>query len=509
MLGGGYNPLATSASALEYQTSIDQSFTINDTLTIILSDDKVSIDNLLPGQSADSSILDVTVLSNNPYGYKLTGTVGSTDYTADALYNTADTTKTFTNIGYGNNKATLSDFDANTWGYSYSLDGGTTWQGSTGNTGYTGLPLYNSSNTMTFLDTDDISASTGDTMKFKIGAKASSTKESGEYNNTINFVATGYSFPLYTITYNANGGTVTPTSEQVRGTSVTLPTPSNGTKIFGGWCDSAITSGTCTGNTYQAGASYTPTGNVTLTAIWRASMQNFACSSLNIGDTTTLEDARDGIEYNVGKLADGKCWMLDNLAFNGKDDQGNGSYITMDSTNTHINTTKTWNDTIRTGWTSSSQNSYVASYINDASKDVVPEGSDTKSKAGNWKIGVYYNYCAVTLDTICSSSTSTVASYDVCPKGWKLPSGGSSGDFQNLYSNYYTTYDTYRDALHLPLSGYFGSGTPYDQGSSGLWWSTTASNGTNRYNLYVLTSGIYSARSSDRRFGFSIRCISQ
>ena len=181
----------------------------------------------------------------------------------------------------------------------------------------------------------------------------------------------------------------------------------------------------------------------------------------------------------------------------------------MNSTNTNVNTSVTWNDTIRTGWTSSSQNVYDASYINDASKDVVPEGSDTKSKAGGWKIGVYYNYCAATLDTICSSSTTTVASYDVCPKGWKMPAGGSSGDYQTLYSrSEYNTYDKYRDALHLPLSGYFESGTPNNQGSHGYWWSTTADISTGRDNLHVSTSDIYPATNYSRRYGYSIRCIS-
>ncbi len=52
--------------------------------------------------------------------------------------------------------------------------------------------------------------------------------------------------------------------------------------------------------------------------------------------SSVLPDARDGITYNVGKLADGKCWMLDNLAFNGKDEQGNGSYITMDKGSTGV-----------------------------------------------------------------------------------------------------------------------------------------------------------------------------
>ncbi len=466
-------------------------------------------------------------MSNNPYGYRLTGNVGSTSYAADALYNTVDTTKTFSSIGFGTNKATLNDFSPNTWGYSYSTDGGTTWLGYNGATGYTGLPMYNSINTVTFLDTSDISAETGDTMKFKLGAKASSDKESGEYNNIINFVATGYNFPLYTVTYNANGGTVSPTEESTR-SSVTLPTPTYSGYNFQGWCDGTVASSTCSGTTYQAGDTYTPVSSVTLTAMWEPAITTFdsafaaagksksgdyyamldmtssICSAVNTGEVGTLVDTRDNNTYKVGKLADGKCWMLDNLAFNGKNNKGSGSYITMNSNNTHINTTKTWSDTVRTSWS----NTYTASKINDASKDVV--SSNAKDQAGQWKVGVYYNYCAATLGTICSSDASTVASYDVCPKGWKLPAGNTGGDFRALYNrSEYNTYDKYRDALRLPLSGYFLSGTPNSQGSNGRWWSTTAYDGPNRYGLYVSTSGISPTIALDRRDGNSIRCIGQ
>ncbi len=561
MLGGGYNPLATSASALSYQTSVDQSFTINDTLTIILSDDKVSIDNLLPGQSADSSILDVTVLSNNPYGYKLTGTVGDSNYTADALYNNGDNTKTFTSIGYGNNKSTLNDFDANTWGYSYSLDGGTTWQGSAGNTGYTGLPLYNSSNTMTFLDTDDISASTGDTMKFKIGAKASSTKESGEYNNTINFVATGYSFPLYTITYNANGGTVSPTSETTRGTSVTLPTPSNGGKIFGGWCDSAIASGTCTGNTYQAGATYTPTGNITLTAMWEAG-DFFAISTMqemtseiceatttplasatrldtdgsHSGDntyvpSTTLTDTRGG-RYVVRKYADGNCWMAQNLNLS------LSTSTTLTNANTDLNSKTSWTPTVNTSSSVPANSSNPTSYTRGnkccsgtaSNTNQTCNTTDTGDQTNH--VGIIYNWYAATAMSGTSSmvspdATNTVDAQDsICPKGWRLPTGGTSNktntngnkySFYNLLTTKYSVASSEAGSVKMrsnPLSfifsGYYGSGSLYNEGSNGSYWSSSAyTSSTGAYSMTFSKTYVYLQNNGNKQYGRSIRCVAR
>ena len=75
----------------------------------------------------------------------------------------------------------------------------------------------------------------------------------------------------YTVTYNSNGGNSTPSSQQVNaGSSVTLASAinrnadSNYTYTFAGW----NTSSDGTGTNYNAGASYTPTGNVTLYAKW-------------------------------------------------------------------------------------------------------------------------------------------------------------------------------------------------------------------------------------------------
>ena len=69
----------------------------------------------------------------------------------------------------------------------------------------------------------------------------------------------------YTITYNANGGSVYPSSQQVRyGANFTTPTPRKSGARFNGWSGS-------NGKRYQAGGTYTynDTSNITLTANWK------------------------------------------------------------------------------------------------------------------------------------------------------------------------------------------------------------------------------------------------
>ncbi|MBQ1343324.1 MAG: InlB B-repeat-containing protein, partial [Firmicutes bacterium] len=66
-----------------------------------------------------------------------------------------------------------------------------------------------------------------------------------------------------TVTYDANGGKVSPASEtKANGETVTLPTPTRSGYTFQGWKDKD-------GNTYQAGDTYTVDGDDTLTAQWK------------------------------------------------------------------------------------------------------------------------------------------------------------------------------------------------------------------------------------------------
>lgn len=84
----------------------------------------------------------------------------------------------------------------------------------------------------------------------------------------------------YTVTYDVNGGdALTSSTVQVAvGDSVTLPTPTYADHTFLGWEDAE-------GTTYEAGAAYTPTADVTLTAQWA---QNVTVTYSQNSDTTSL-----------------------------------------------------------------------------------------------------------------------------------------------------------------------------------------------------------------------------
>ena len=71
--------------------------------------------------------------------------------------------------------------------------------------------------------------------------------------------------PVYTVTYNANSGSVTPASAEYKGTDLTLPVPTRDGYAFNGWY-TAASGGTKIGD---GNTSYIPTANITLYAQWK------------------------------------------------------------------------------------------------------------------------------------------------------------------------------------------------------------------------------------------------
>ncbi|MBR3056157.1 hypothetical protein IKG64_02560, partial [Candidatus Saccharibacteria bacterium] len=391
------------------------------------------------------------------------------------------------------------------------------------------------------LDITSAANNTANTYTLAIGARIDSSVKTGEYSNTYNVVMVANAIP-YTISYEGNVATNMPanTSGTTESSTITLSsnTPVRSGYEFIGWCDGTVTTtnnvDSCSGTTYAAGGTYTldgtTTNNISLTAMWEKPKATIATatymqdveecpSTLTTGQVYSLKDSRDEQSYNVAKLADGKCWLLDNLAL---DLTSSTVLSAMDSTNTNASDTTlgylkngggTTSDKYATAkvanWTSSY--SYSAPLVSMSYKNTIP--TDATSTAGGYKIGGYYNYCAASAGSYCygngtsAGTSSGNATESICPKGWRLPTGNTSGEYQALYNNSnYNTYANYRAALHLPLSGYFSNGSPYNQGSDGNFWSSTRRSYNNMYTLYLRTSSINQAN-SDNRFGVSVRCV--
>lgn len=319
------------------------------------------------------------------------------------------------------------------------------------------------------------------------------------------------SFDNYTVSFDSNGGSGTMDGQTIfRGVPTTLNSntftaPSG--KVFVGWNTAADGGGT----SYTDGQSVTDLASagctITLYAQWRniVYMQNMSISDCPAAPTTAY-DNRDGTSYLVQKLADNKCWMLENLAF---DAAANKASITTSNTHTSSagvtklqSTSSTWQDSRTTPYISTAYiNTLVTSYGTAA----------TNSQA---KVGVYYNYCAASGGTICTSPSNSSASYDICPYGWKLPSTSSSnnGSYYYLYNTAYGANATnFKNALSTPLSGdyYIGSGSlPGWQNTYGYFWSSSSSGTYDSMNTLEVTSNSVSPNTpDDSDYGYSIRCV--
>ena len=146
---------------------------------------------------------------------------------------------------------------------------------------------------------------------------------------------------------------------------------------------------------------------------------------------------------------------------------------------------------------------------NDAAGVNIPRLKDS----GNASYGVYYNWYTATAGSGTYAIASGSAAQSICPKGWKLPTGGTinttgNGEFQQLYGAY-NNYNNFTVTTSAVLSGY-RNGTDYsDLNIAGVWWSNTASTETNGYGLSFNSSSVYPLYSGQKRCGLSVRCVAR
>ena len=493
--------------ALTYSSVSDVEFTFNSVISVSLSSPNLVISDLAPGEASDSNIVTVGATTNGSAGYQLSATVGVKNGT-DALVNTTNSSNTFVNLTA--TKANLAGFSDNIWGYSYCADtsancngGSGAWvSGSKGSTiaGYAGLPLDNNTNAsdrdlggVLLLNTSG-PEDTVQSIQFKIGAKASNNQASGDYTNTINFYAVANPEPQLgpvgctagKICYNENAlsgveGTMGQ-QDATDGNTVTLLASnfSRNNYGFAGWNTAYDYSGTFYGpNEDMTVPNGTTANGYSLFAVWiksAGSMQSDAtsvCNSLSqanpsggndLSNVSALTDQRDNQTYAIAKLADGKCWMIENLRLESTNsDNSTGALAQGYGASATYGNFSGLADAESTGFSSTySANSL---YSNDGSNGTININSsdspayrmprynnlNTQSRASNptnnifpsnntaggmYSYGNYYTWHAAIADlTYNETNHNTVSNTSLCPAGWRLPTGGQSN--VNTTGNYY------------------------------------------------------------------------
>lgn len=262
--------------------------------------------------------------------------------------------------------------------------------------------------------------------------------------------------------------------------------------------------------------------NIKLYAVWIRSggnMQNWTgCASMDFGEVTALTDIRDGNVYAVGRLADGNCWMMENLRLD--------STVALDNSDTNNPETGYALPVSSQNWcTDISQSCYDQSWINtDNVRNFISDMSSTQD-ANIYSYGNYYSWRAATAGLGTYSVSAASVAGDICPAGWHLPIGKSDGDFVRLSKSLGgldvdmdSSTDPTGEAMSLKLREY-----PYNHIFSGRWdgdlatnrgsnlryWTATASSQNASYNSYISELSFLPAVSTGyyKRYGFSVRCI--
>ena len=214
-----------------------------------------------------------------------------------------------------------------------------------------------------------------------------------------------------------------------------------------------------------------------------ANMQDMTpevCANTKEHQTSTLRDIRDGNTYTVAKLKDGKCWMTQNLRIAGK---------TLTSTDSDVTTSYT---------------------IPASSLSSFDSGTYDASNAYVDSDGGFYTWRTATAGTgtqaLSTNGQNTTVS--ICPKGWRLPTSGSSGEFRTLYNNYNSSSALRSNPVNFTLSGAVHSNSRRDQGY-GYYWSSTVNSSNSAYYLNLNISNAIPADYGSKFYGFSVRCIAR
>ena len=368
----------------------------------------------------DSKELTVNISTNAIKGYELY--FSSEDEQTNMKHTTPSITQSISSTFTGS--LTSTNMQNNTWGYSLN------------NTDFKSIPKKTEQVKLKDLSTYPTPAERAQSIYF--GVKADTTLPSGTYEKNVVFTAIAHANPPH-----------------LRG----IFTISNMQQMNPNICK----------------ASTTP--NKTATQLDTDGSHH---GDPNYVPTKTLVDTRDNNTYTISKLADGKCWMTQNLRIAGK---------TITSADSNVTANYTIPASSISGFSSyDTSNAYV--------------DSD----------GGFYNWYTATAGTGTQAMSSGNTSVSICPKGWRLPAGGNNGEFKILYDSYNSSSALRSNPANLALSGFVRSSSRIDQDSRGVYLSSTASSHSDyAYGLSLDTSSnVYSAYNySNKNFGFSVRCIAE
>ncbi len=296
-----------------------------------------------------------------------------------------------------------------------------------------------------------------------------------------------------------------------------LSSPSNGeltlfsNALLGSWCLSITPNSPNNQNIANFNVS-SDSGKIQEGDCPTPSIQSITKAACPVEKTVTI-DARDKSTYWVKKLADGNCWMMTNLAYVGGTSNG-GTDIYGDVIPRGSGTTGTIDGPGSPGTESFTIARYYSpSGANPTTYPTLP--SALADGAGQY--GYLYNWCAAmgSQNTAACSNTTTPApdvSINICPAGWRLPTGGDVSEFATLNNVINGGSATSPAGLLanglFQRGGYWLEGDFVGQGVSGRYWSSTQIGGSSAY-VFFFHNLVTPSNSGNQSNARAVRCIAQ
>ena len=270
---------------------------------------------------------------------------------------------------------------------------------------------------------------------------------------------------------------------------------------------------------------------------------NTETGQLTVGKNTitALTDSRDGNIYTVARLADGNCWMTENLRVDNNPElsQQNTNNPSLPLTNNYTEQTTsnslsaTSNDWCKDYDSAPCYNQSKLNTNNTALTTTSPALSqDYTNEPHNWRTGNleanissysnYYNWYSATAGNGKYKTVTTVAG-DICPAGWRLPIGNqtsANGSFSHLdtsmggtgrdqdsteASNRWRSFPN-----NFVYSGQWYGSSAHGRGDNGYYLSSTAEAvyGTSAYYLRFYSGSVRPGTNTDSMYsGYSVRCV--
>ena len=389
---------------------------------------------------------------------------------------------------------TSPTLDDNSWGY--SIDGGVS---------YYAVPASNA-NANTIYTSGGIT--TNQTILIRYGMKINSAIVSGKYSATVTYsLEANESCAKYTLSFDTGGGTEIEDVMLTYGQTVNLAdfvSTKEDMELIG-W---RINNEEWGINATDVNPNPTDALNPTIEAIWKIKQTTFggittmlemtgaACAKEPTPAVTATEstyghstdntkiptailtDTRDGSTYTIKKLADGRCWMTENLRISNKTITSDDSDLPAGSTYTiPANNISAFNSTTNLD----------AAYVHD-------------------EYGGYYTYYTATAGWGNSSvPASSTTPKSICPKGWHLPSTSNS-EFQN-FAAIYNSHALATGAPQVVLDGYIFDRAINSNGARVGFWDGTVDASHDAYLYLLTTAGITIGTNSHLYDGLNLRCI--